>query len=578
MPTSAAAPSQPAPALFYVYSGEALDHSFLTRCDGFDALMSGAHARLAAEVGMHAVLRTHERRTHDPRAAGLFYVPVYEYVSFKLARLCGANTSHAQRMRAASDALLASPYWRASGGRDHFVLSTAFSHPAPIATRTLPLSKALRCAMAGRYKRFALGYKRTAKSAWGICAVEAPYVAPKQAAFAASARRLALTVTLDRSVNNRSLAHALNPHKAAGAYSARADAAHYHHPTSLVRAASWRVDPRADDDGFIDDMPEAGVLRSRAIDEARTLAPARPIFLHFAGGLDVCCYGQATRCAVGRLMVSALADAPDVLIRPQMPVRPALAGPCFMSAMRGLLAKSRRYRAPEPSLSTISARQQRSGFLGDFVARLTTLAQQDDLWRAALAPETSAGQSESPEPPTMATSHTFRQQHTRRASEEPISSQHWRGGDQDAATTRAAAAATAAGKDADELSVLEHARQHSPRRAIAHTASSNDSTVASLERSRLLDNLVPHSHGAVLSDALIRQTELEMSLAVWCLVPAGDSAVTDRLVRTATMLGSPSCHARDRIRLTVTRFHVRLHVLYLCASILDERGATCTAS
>jgi len=169
---------------FYIYEGRDLDFGYLASCAGYDTLLWSAHARLAAEVGLYHVLKSHPRRTRDPKVAMLFYVPVFEYMSFKLANLCGGNSSHGERMRAASAALHASPHWQASGGRDHFVLSTAFNHPTSIVTRTLPLSKALRCSMAGRYKSFSLAYPRSAKSSWGVCAIEAPYVLPSLLAFA----------------------------------------------------------------------------------------------------------------------------------------------------------------------------------------------------------------------------------------------------------------------------------------------------------------------------------------------------------------------------------------------------------
>jgi len=165
---AAAAPLESMASTFFMYNDRALDFSYLARCNGFNLLLNGAHARLAAEVGMYHVLSKHLQRTLEPSRAALFYVPVWEYVSFKLAGMCGGNSSHGQRMRVAAEALAASPHWRRHGGRDHFVLSTAYNHPTSIVSRTFPLAKALRCSMAGRYKSFSIGYMRSAKSSWGV--------------------------------------------------------------------------------------------------------------------------------------------------------------------------------------------------------------------------------------------------------------------------------------------------------------------------------------------------------------------------------------------------------------------------
>ena len=73
---------------------------------------------------------------------------------------------------ASAHALQASPHWLRSGGRNHFFVSTGFNHPATLFARMSPLSKLLRCSAVGRYKQFLFGYKRSAKSAVGICAIE----------------------------------------------------------------------------------------------------------------------------------------------------------------------------------------------------------------------------------------------------------------------------------------------------------------------------------------------------------------------------------------------------------------------
>ena len=264
---------------FYVYEHPALDHSWMrARCGSrLNALLMSAHGRLAAEVGLHLNLRDHPRRTRDPESAQLFYIPIYEYVSFKLDSLCEFSSggelvlgqrmrlsNHKERMEVAFATLLASPHWRRSGGNDHIFASTAYNHPSHMSDRMLPLSKALRCSITGRYRQFEFGDKRTKHSSGGICSITLPYVSPQHATLAESARKHAAAQEAAESAR-----------KYARAAAAPQQAAHY------------------------------GVS-------------SRPIFLYFAGSLDVCCYGRDVRCMVGDLMVDAANDS-SVLIRPQVP-------------------------------------------------------------------------------------------------------------------------------------------------------------------------------------------------------------------------------------------------------------------
>ena len=267
-PSSSHADQQELPS-FFLYEHPALDHSWMEReCSArLDALLLSAHGRLAAEVGLHRSLRAHPKRTRKPENADLFYVPVFEYVSFKLAGQCqfsgeawGAPSqhgnatrlnSHKTRMEAATSVLLASPYWRRRGGSDHFFASTAYNHPSPMAYRMAPLNKALRCAIAGRYREFLFADKHSAKSAVGLCTVTLPYVSPLQSALATQAA-----------------GHAVG------------------------------------EDG-VGSVGRLGLGR-------------RARFLYFAGALDVCCYGRDVRCKVGvepSVEPSALCNH-DVLRRP----------------------------------------------------------------------------------------------------------------------------------------------------------------------------------------------------------------------------------------------------------------------
>ena len=64
-----------------------------------------------------------------PRLATLFFVPVWEVASGRLGECAGGT--HEARMARAAEALAASPHFRASRGRDHFLVSSmldAFHH------------------------------------------------------------------------------------------------------------------------------------------------------------------------------------------------------------------------------------------------------------------------------------------------------------------------------------------------------------------------------------------------------------------------------------------------------------------
>ena len=304
---------------FYVYSHPSLDHAWLSSCAGFEALASSAHARFQVEVGLSDVLRRHPLRTRDAAQATLFYVPIFEYTSLRLGNIdtskcaalgarkhagAAALSTHGERMVAASRALVSSAHWLRSAGRDHFFATTSFNHPAPLSTRMLPLSKVLRCAIAGRYKGFLFGYKRSAKSSVGICAIEMPYTGPRQAALAQSAARAVLS--------------------------------------SIHRNGSG--------------ASASGIGSGNGGDTANfNVHAGRPTLLYFAGALDVCCYGRDARCAVGKLKVAALHDE-AVVIRPQLPVDGHPPGPCLLK-MQQAQQQVQQQAKPETSTSLLAPQQ-----------------------------------------------------------------------------------------------------------------------------------------------------------------------------------------------------------------------------
>ena len=256
---------------FFMYTEPELDHSWLERCNGFDALLHSTVAEKLAEVGMHRLLANHPKRVRDPAAARLFYVPIYEYSSWHLGEAEGCSASdtgprgsvaeklrtHRQRMRAANETLSESKAWQRCQGCDHFFISSGTSSPsANIQHRSRAMWSKMSCAIAGRYKQGAHG---------GACRVEVPYLANQH--------------------------HRTAPHTNA-----------YRH-TRLGRSDHLRLD----------------IVRRPS---------KRTTLLYFSGSFDVCCSGNATRCAVARLSGHA---SPDVILQPTL--RGAGLGPCTQLAL-----------------------------------------------------------------------------------------------------------------------------------------------------------------------------------------------------------------------------------------------------
>ena len=163
---------------FFMYTGRALDHSWLRACPAFAPLRHSVNDSNTAEVGVHKLLRRHPLRVTDPSAATLFYVPIFEYTSYTIGECNG--TTHRSRMEAARDELLASPAWLRRGGADHFFATSAWSishHPAlSLASRLQPLTHMLSCGVAGRYKAFPSSGSMSSSSG-ASCTFEVPYQA-----------------------------------------------------------------------------------------------------------------------------------------------------------------------------------------------------------------------------------------------------------------------------------------------------------------------------------------------------------------------------------------------------------------
>ena len=185
--------------LFYMYSTPALDHSWMRQCPGFAVLRHSVNDSNTAEVGVHKVrtlilyfpdkkcertsvllacqvLHRHPSRTLDPSSATLFYVPIFEYSSYYIGDCNG--TTHRGRMEKAAAALRSSASYAAHGGADHFFATSAWSisgSSLSLSARMAPLSNALSCGSAGRYKTFPS--HGPFSSAVAACTFELPYQA-----------------------------------------------------------------------------------------------------------------------------------------------------------------------------------------------------------------------------------------------------------------------------------------------------------------------------------------------------------------------------------------------------------------
>ena len=242
----------------FVYEQSELNHGWLKACDGFEKIRISSQNDNLAEVGMREALLASELRVRDPAQALLFYVPVFEFASAHLGT-CG-NTTHTTRMAAANTALLASPWWKRHGGRDHLLASSAFSFGSGITSfrrRAGPLRSALGSAVVGRYKP-----TRSATN-FGACIVAVPWAS---LAWTPPQREIELPTVPDDAmvVHGKGLVQR-RQHRArgggGGAAGARAGAA-----ASTARSAKRRQEEEA--------------------------TRPRPLLLHFAGSLDVCCNGR----------------------------------------------------------------------------------------------------------------------------------------------------------------------------------------------------------------------------------------------------------------------------------------------
>jgi hypothetical protein len=155
------------PIRFFMYEGRQLDHGYLRHCPGFEHMQHSAYNERLGEVYLRDSLAVHPWRTRSPSEATLFFVPIWEIVSFNVDECNG--TSHKQRMAMAAAALLSAPSYRKPRlakrppGFDHLIASTGcIENGRRMAERlTSPLFRLLTSSIVGRDRACAIDRWRT---------------------------------------------------------------------------------------------------------------------------------------------------------------------------------------------------------------------------------------------------------------------------------------------------------------------------------------------------------------------------------------------------------------------------------
>ncbi|KAJ1624251.1 exostosin family-domain-containing protein [Pavlovales sp. CCMP2436] len=178
----AALPNLGARVRYYMYEEPALNFSHLLACPGAAALLESAHGEGLQEVHVYHRLLTHPQRVRNASLANAFYLPLMEYLSWKMQQCHGQ--SHEERVFEAYTALRRQPWFAKYRGQDHFWVSSK-SHAfgpdlvgTPYANVTVsismkkrlrPLSKALRRSTVGRMKPFGRLRPKSPSSSVGKC-------------------------------------------------------------------------------------------------------------------------------------------------------------------------------------------------------------------------------------------------------------------------------------------------------------------------------------------------------------------------------------------------------------------------
>jgi protein-tyrosine-phosphatase len=208
LPSGSVAAARPGASLkYYMYEHPRLDFSHLLRCPNAAALVESAHGEGLQEVHVYERLaaRDQPQRTFSPEEATAVYLPVMEYLSYRVGTCNG--TTHARRMASAYAALRREPLWLRRRGFDHFWVSSKSlaygtdNDGTPISNRTAlpmkarmrPLSKLLTHTIVGRMKRYGAVKIKSRTSALGRCTFDVGYQPNQEALRLWTSRALAAT-------------------------------------------------------------------------------------------------------------------------------------------------------------------------------------------------------------------------------------------------------------------------------------------------------------------------------------------------------------------------------------------------
>ena len=137
-------------------------------CPGFRSMLSSWEDLNLGEFFAYEALKTHHWRTRDANRAHLFYIPLWEFASFKVGTC--RNTTHADRMNAFAASLISTEHWKRKNGSDHFFITTAYSYGSHSLRARLGrnLSTALHNGIVGRYKNALPLASRVAERAFSV--------------------------------------------------------------------------------------------------------------------------------------------------------------------------------------------------------------------------------------------------------------------------------------------------------------------------------------------------------------------------------------------------------------------------
>mmetsp|Transcript_35308 Transcript_35308/g.88064 ORF Transcript_35308/g.88064 Transcript_35308/m.88064 type:complete len:475 (-) Transcript_35308:172-1596(-) len=217
------------------------------------------------EANLYEALREHPLRTYKASKAKLFYLPIWEYTSFRLGECNG--TDHTRRMLALNKSIRRSFYFIRSSGRDHFWASSMATE-----VTNNPIQRSSRVYKYIDKRKAVPGHKLVTASLMQRIWPNGPFL---------------FNTTVGRHKQFQPFLMTSRSQMVVG----RCTIDMGHQPNQVALSAY---------------APAARLTK-----ENNTALPARPIFLSFAGGLDVCCTGRHIRCQVGQLLLD---DSPVISI------------------------------------------------------------------------------------------------------------------------------------------------------------------------------------------------------------------------------------------------------------------------